>query len=1702
MHIFDLHNNIISDYKEYITSFINISDKRIKTVVDTKLADGAYWPEPLIQFNPSFEYGKSIAELVGEEGLHPNLNKVFTGYRLYKHQVNAILLGAKDQDFIVTSGTGSGKSLTYLGTIFNHLFHLGDDKPEGVKAILVYPMNALINSQFNEIEEYKMNYEEAEKKPFPITFKKYTGQEGQEEREETKKNIPDIILTNYMMLELILTRINEEKIRSSIYDNLKYLVFDELHTYRGRQGADVAFLIRRIKAKAKHPVVSIGTSATMVSGDDSLEAQRKEVARVAKLLFGSEFSSRQVITEDLQKSFSDSDVSPEKIRSVLEGDAKFAGEESNLANNPLAAWLENHIALKVKEGKVIRNEPKTLSEIIGELSTYSGVDKSLCEQKLLNLLSWISEINLSLNKQRPRKSYLPFKLHQFISQTGGVLLTLDAPDKRIISIDPAPTVGKENIPLFPAVFSRPSGKEIYCVWKNESAVSPRDFDETTDVVFQQEAGYLIVQAPGEAELWTKEDLNFLPSTWINVKKSGETHVIKKYKDRIPRKIWVDKFGNINPDLPEDQKVQAWYMKAPLLFDPTSGTFYEHLTRDRTKLSKLGSEGRATSTTMTSFSVLRNLYERGLDKEECKVMSFTDNRQDAALQAGHFNDFVKVLQLRSAIVKALDQAENNVLDHSNIGPAVFNALDLDFTQFTTFDTIPVFRNTITEYEEVFQTYLVYRILGDLERSWRIILPNLEQCGLLNVEYKHVLENAAQDEAWANLELFNNISPEKRVEHLTQILDYFRFSYALKSDNYLTHNKLYSNEKEIKEKLSPDWNLDEKESLTRPNYFRIGSVSRKEKIRHQSAGSMSAIGKYLKSEARKLDIELGDLSDYIARLFETLKQGGWIHIDEVKDKNEKPTKVYRLNLDKVIWKKGNKKTIRPDKVKYRTYKDTHQPEPNKFFQKLYELDFSKLKDLKGGEHTGQLDNDKRKDREKMFRAGELGALFCSPTMELGIDISSLNVVHMRNAPPNAANYAQRSGRAGRSGQAALVFTYCSAFAAHDRHYFKEKVGMVAGKVSAPRIDLKNEELFKTHLYSMILAHVSIDGLHESIGNLVELDNPGKLPLKEVVKETIKAKLSPSIQKDISTQFKNVIRDLLPEIENEKSLYPWYTTDWTEKQISRFADSLDSSLDRWRNIYQSALKIMGEAREVLKSGTYTATSSEFKQAQDNEKQGQRQIDLLRNMNKRQLSEFYPFRYLASQGFLPGYNFTRLPIRTFIQSNDVGGEYLSRPRVIALREFGPRNVIYHNGAKYRIDQIQTSDTQNNLKKAKIVAGSGYILQDGEYERDICPFSGISLDGNESAILTDLIVMNETTARSIERITCEEEERKKEGFDISVYFRIPGGMQATKKAKIKQDQNRLLNLTYIPAAELVHVNKGWRRSQEEGFVMGARTGFWKKNKALDEKEESKEENIRVKLMTTQTADALYIEPTEALGLTFEGVLSLQYALKRAIEQYFQVESNEIGVQLMGEKDLPNIFLYESAEGSLGILSIITKEPRVFQKIVKEAFQICRYDDDSYEEKASYDDLLSYYNQPYHQQIDRFSIKPALETLMACEVEVQSNQLFDNYEEHYKAILAQIDKNSSTEFKFLNYLYDNKLRLPDKAQERVDGIYVQPDFYYEPNIYIFCDGKPHDKPDIKARDKAVRDAIWDRGGEVLVYHYKDDLKKLVEKRSDIFYKVR
>lgn len=1746
MKAFENHNLIISEYKKYLKSFLNIKDIRIREKVELSLENEvSYIPEPLIQFNPSYKIGKSLADLCQGNHIHPDLKKIFGSYKLYHHQTEALEIGSSGKGFIVTSGTGSGKSLTFLATIFNDI--LKSENKEGVKAIIVYPMNALINSQEEEIKKYAINYlsdglnwqgnaqsldeqiqelETLTGRKFPITFGKYTGQENTAERERIKSEKSNIILTNYMMLELIMTRQSETWMRESITSHLRFLAFDELHTYRGRQGADVAMLLRRIKNLCQNPITTIGTSATMATEGD-IETRKKAIIHIANLLFAEKYLPEQIIGEKLETCTEMKSISPEIISEHLKHPVSTMASPEKFRRHPLAIWLEQTIALKKNElNEYERNFPLTLTDITDRLSSYSGEKKEICKEQILNLLDWIEQLNIEGAKLSPRQSFLPFKLHQFIAQTGIVRVSLAPRKDRIITLDNelySKSKGKETI-LYPVMFSRYSGVDFLCIKLLNGKIMPRDFEEIPPAITQDELkgdketgkakriltqddfpyGYIILQEKEEHEIWSDEQLEELPESWFNKNKKTLKNF---YEYRLPQKIYFNSDGKYSFENDKSYPLTGWYMPARLLFDPTSGILFDLKTGENTKLSRLGNEGRSSATTILGINILKALFSSDTPKTDSKFLSFTDNRQDAALQAGHFNDFITVSRLRAAIYKVVESHPQGI-DFVRLCDAVYRELDLKEEEYAlkiSGGSRPSYPN-----EQAIRDYLAYRIIYDLRWGWRYTLPNLEQTALIRIDYAGLEEICKVEENFSHIDFLAQATPQKRAQILTQILNYFRTVKAF-DHRYLNEERELT-ERRIKDQLDPKklWSLNIEEHIEQPFILCYDSFKPKDKrIFTSSIGPQSYLGKYIKREIKKTDPTFYSseaIRQITGDLCSLLRHENFLKETEIKDKEDLFHKGYQISIDHMLWKRGDLKTVPIDEVRLAVLGETSvRLTPNLYFQEFYQQNFKNYgKIIEGREHTGQLKNEDRQNREENFRKGNISALFCSPTMELGIDISQLNIVHMRNVPPRPDNYAQRSGRAGRSGQSALVYTYCSTYSPHDRNYFKNRIQMVHGVVVPPKIDITNEELVLSHLNAYVLMELQLP-IHSKMEELIDLEE-SSLPIRE----NIQASLADMIErwgKRWELNFGKIIRNI-----EHITTTNWYSELWLSEKIRTFYTRFNASLERWRILYQRTDNAIEEAQRIIK----TPNHPQKNEALHTQKVALRQRDLLLNQNAQTFgseSEFYIFRYLASEGFLPGYNFTRLPVRSYVGNHSInGGEFISRARFVALKEFGPGNIIYHNGGKYKIVKMQLGQEQTSLQQLKVSAETGYAFLKSEFlKSNNDPITGKPLSNlTNTLIYPNLVELTESEANIEERISCNEEYRVSQGYEIAHYFSFAKGDEYTTKAMIREDGQDLLQLIYDQAARLILVNEKWKIANLPGFPIDLKSGIWKSQSEM-EKQTGNETTIKkICIYTTNTADILYIQPISALQLQKNGVISLAFALKRAIQKIYQVEENELDVWIMGQTEHKNILIYESSEGSLGVLKDMINDVRQLQTIFREAYRIIGFDpvlhtdNESDRPKASYDDLLSYYNQPYHEILDRYSIKSALEKLMDCEIDNQQGGR--TLEEQYQYLLDHYDKNSATEKKLIDYLYENGYKLPDRTQVNIPDIYVSADFVYQTgeNQYalIFCDGSVHDLKEVQKDDAIKRENCRNKGYEVIVWYYQQPIEDFVAEYRHIFKKIR
>lgn len=1767
MNAFDLHHSVTGQYEAYLRSFFPPMDEWMKAEVEKAMTSGRFIPEALLQFNPAFKSSSELQDLVKEGAIGEATKRTVGNIKLFDHQVQAIRKGTAGHGFVVTSGTGSGKSLTYLASIFDYVLRMGE-KPKGIKAILVYPMNALINSQEQEIRKFEMRYlrsfvggkgpevsepalvaqeirklRDETKKEFPVTYGKYTGQEGLEARERLEAIQPDIILTNYMMLELIMTRQREAWMRASMKEHLRYVVLDELHTYRGRQGADIAMLMKRIHGSTKNDLVCIGTSATMATGSDPI-ARKTAVAEVASSVFGKRFGAADVIEETLDAvtTLKASDITKAQLQVAIKEPIDPRGSVRDFEVHPLAAWLERKVALQ-EEGqyRFIRRAPQTLSSISQLLAEEVNAPMATCQQRLTELFQWSEQLNKNAVLEDRRRSYLPLKIHQFIAQTNTIRVTLDFKERRKVVFDDAlyVKVDGEDRELFPILFSRTSGREFLCVELDgeKGLLKPRDPDDMPDRLpkadrkkqvklsgkamdlLQFPKGYLVWEEPNEEPLWSDDDEDYLPASWFKKRKSGDV-LDDYYKARLPHRIFFNAKGEWS--LEENAKrfpFVGWYMGAKLLVDPSSGIiYYDDRASENGKLMRLGNEGRSTATTVLSYSVINGMAAQKIEREKRRLLSFTDNRQDASLQSGHFNDFIITGRLRAAIHAALKSAPDQTLTIQHIAEAVAKQLNLPEKEYANIPSPdPTWPDP--DNDRALKDYLLLRIIYDLKRGWRFNLPNLEQCALLDIDYERLDQYAAQADRWTDLPLLAMMSVDERANFLRQVLTFFRTNYALtyhKIDRDRSTTEDFLNEKLDRNKL---WSLDQDEHIEVPSYMAYEKAEEKAKrIFTRSIGFLSAMGRYVKRKHREKGIAQmtgQEYLEFIIALCGKLEKGLYLAKEEL---NTKPAKIqgYRLRLDKVLWKLGNGEKVLVDEVRQYRYKG-NAVEPNRFFQRLYRDGLPAGHGVVGREHTAQIDAAEREVRERQFRSGEVNSLFCSPTMELGIDIAELNVVHMRNVPPNAANYTQRSGRAGRSGQTALVFTYCSSQSPHDRNYFERRAQLVSGSITPARIELANEELIATHFNAYMLMRMEIEELHTSVSEILQMDKGPRYPLKDDIIAHIDDQLARN-----GTQWMIAFQEMLgSEHERLKTDTTWgYSEQWLSERTRNFRRSFDKALDRWRLLYRHAEALRAKAHAIINDSTYSADSPEHRDARRDQAFSIRQRSLLLNDGNKEHggeSEFYVFRYLAAEGFLPGYNFTRLPVRAFVgYKHKDQGVFLSRPRTVALGEFGPRSVIYHNGGKFRVDRMLASHFTEGFHQLKVSAKTGYaFLDDQIVAANVDPITKASLEGAAVVMKTNLVELDEIEARPYERINCEEEDRMRTGFLIADYFHYEKGIVGTKQAVVKYKGADLVNLIHGPATKLVKVNEGLRKSKEQnGYAVDPANGKWLSKTDVEkyQKEVPPRASKEVRLYTTITADTLYVQPMADLKLDANGVVTLGYALKRAIERRYSLEENEIGMTVMGRDEVPNIMLYEATEGTLGVLSRLVKQGDHMKDVFGTAYELLHFDPvtkqdiEPNEPKASYRNLLSYFNQRDHDRIDRHAVKPALEKLMECEVLPKDGDR--DYDAHFQWLLGHTDATSDLERKFLKKLHERGLRLPNRAQislKEVTGHYISADFSYELDgqvSYVFCDGSVHDDPILKAEDKKKRDILRDAGYDVIDWHYQEDFEVLITRRKDIFQKVR
>lgn len=824
MDVFRVHEALIEDYRAFTSGFVEVRDPRIRSYVARRLDEGAQWPDPWISLNPSFEPGGTVAELVGEGLLHQECERIFRvkahredpGTRtltLHRHQREAVEVARTGKSYVLTTGTGSGKSLAYIVPIVDSVLReraasAGRRSP-GVKAVVVYPMNALANSQLLELEKFlRFGYPEGGE---PVTFARYTGQESEDERRRILAEPPDILLTNYVMLEPVLTRPDERTHVIRAAQGLRFLVLDEMHTYRGRQGADVALLVRRLRdvcASANLQVV--GTSATMASGG-SVAERKQVVAEVATRLFGSEVTAERVIGETLQRATAADDIDGRRLSDAVPRWSAPGQEEpyNTMAADPLACWVETTFGLdhEAGTGRLVRRTPTTVPLAAATLSETTGQPRAISAAAIRAVLMAGSQSRHPVTG-RP---LFAFRLHQFLSKGDTVYVSLEPEAERYLTGTYQLRVpGQPEKALLPLAFCRECGQEYVVVARarregRQTMVPRREADASGG---DSVTGYLYVCTDLP---WPDDPVNDarLPDHWLTTTDAGGVVVVRTKEKYLPEPVWLAPDGSVSQP---GQGLLAWFVSTPFAFCMRCRVSYEQVRgNDYGKLATLDQEGRSSAVTVVSASIVRSL--KSLPTEELaadarKLLTFVDNRQDASLQAGHFSDFVQVTQLRGALCTAT-RGKPEGLTHEVVGQRVTAALGLEMTDFAANPQAKF--SARDQAERALREVVEYRLYTDLQRGWRVTMPNLEQTGLLHVRYVDLPEIAADDQSWAQSHpALRHADPVLRGELARILLDELRRVLAIDVDclTQLGFDRLV---RDSRQDLSGPWALGDAERL---------------------------------------------------------------------------------------------------------------------------------------------------------------------------------------------------------------------------------------------------------------------------------------------------------------------------------------------------------------------------------------------------------------------------------------------------------------------------------------------------------------------------------------------------------------------------------------------------------------------------------------------------------------------------------------------------------------------------------------------------------------------------------------------------------------------------------------------------------------------------------------------------------------------------
>jgi ATP-dependent helicase YprA (DUF1998 family) len=1757
-------HSICDEFLRYIFSEFPLSDPQMESQAKELLKRSSSLDIPLVKgpyvsLSEAFSKGDSIQQMAADGKLHPVMPGLIGYPTMYLHQQEVFEAVRAGHHVLVSTGTGSGKTEAFLYPIVDQLLRERDQGiTSGLSAVLVYPMNALANDQLDRLREMlggtgitfgqwvgptpdteaKVTIErfQSSSREAYLSARQQRLKEAQREdravrplapmeeccsEEAIRSRKPRILVTNYRQLEILTTRLPDVELFSGA--PLKYLVFDEAHTYTGAVGAEVACLIRRLRLLAdKEPddVTCIGTSATLADPSDPSGNNETIAKRFASRFFGINEQKVTLVGESyVERDWPRQRYKPifphgdgmDRVARILDAVTEpvkevvvkaVVEEVTGQIFEPGEDWRKNlflHLLCNeyVYQTTQILKQPKPLGAAAWQTSQRVAMGRKQegneCSAELLCYLV------LGAAARNGDESLLRPKVHFFLRGLDEMVVALSGTPEEVIpklylSLHDAKEGeggGRHDDSFLPVLTCRNCGQHFF-----ERHYQDLDFTYGSGGRIRGfENGNAVVDAKGnENAVWatapTEAGTRLLMSNRL-LEDAGDNSTGRSAK-------WLRAYlcrhcGAMHRDESSQCLADGCGHQEPLLPLLVFGPEISSCPSCNSQTLQIGGRRIEPAKPIRAVTVadVHSLSQAMINAAPAghkKLIVFADSRQDAAFQAGWMQDHARRIRMRHMMYEVL----SNVSGSISLDAITDGLMEMFRKDQSLIDSLlpelqgeeaPVFfghNKWVPVYKSL--RYMVLREFTTSVRSTRW----LEALGLARINYRGLSTSNDKVIQWAK---HVGITADEAVDLISLILDGWRRNRMV----FIADDPVYS---QYHRKDDPYIQL----GLLSLYDFHPGGVDLySTKTNKYATGLISERGTTAVQALLKRvvpDPEHTDVDGLIEELWDLLKDDlGLIRKVGIQSTKEAVIgEAWQVVHDRIFVERFGQRercttcqrvTIRKCPtaacVRYRCPGSTITEAADTENYNVWMLG-RPFTMVSAEEHTAQVPGDTRSYIEQEFKSkqGKTNCLVATPTLEMGVNIGVLDMTLMRNVPPLASNYWQRAGRAGREERMAVIVTYCRR-SLHDRYFFVDPLRILDGVIAAPSFNLRNPLMVAKHVRSAVVSLLLLKSRQDG-----EVSERIRLVLKHLFPHFIRDYLLDSENHfrntPISTHSLKSLLSEMPELAGE--LVELFAKNWpteaaelaTEEAIREIINEMSTELTivltRLHNRLTWARNTRKELHRKKDDGIIE---------RDEEQLLWRCDDYIRSIVKRDAAT-YTLSVLGVEGFFPGYGVNDGGViasarRGFAKSIGKRAFDLGRSNVVALREFVPGNRLYANNGSFYVARYHLgTDESSHLRTLYVNAEKRYVA---EKNAD----TSYGQTGSEEI---DTLSLTDSDLSLSSRIT--DEELLRFSMPVSILGRLRRTNKGGKGIKVGDRE-----VSYLRGQGIQLVNIGEASRVKRGNIghwICAVCGATKSPYSVDAEinhflkthtESCGKEPKRLALTVKAEVDCLHFHKLEDEATAINIGESLIIGAIRVLDMGTgDLES----LVIQRPDDTVDLLIFDPMPGGSGLLDQMLER---WEEIIVATKQLLHECPQSCE-AACYSCLLSFRNQFNHSRLNRHK---ALELIAQLHFTPEEYRQIEELDEETSGAASRTSPTNNPEARLLRLLRDH--HFPE-GQCQVEirttaGMATRPDWLHESTkVAIYLDGMSrhlHGDEKTAQRDQLIRQMLELDGYKVIVVQSRD-----------------